>query len=89
MKNIGKIVANPSSHFKTPHDVVIDEKLSREEKIKILHSWEYDARELEVAEEESMISHKPDLLRRVKKALYELNVACDPDDKPPTKQGAE
>jgi len=89
MKNIAKVIRDPSSAFETPHDVVLDKNLNREQKIQILRSWEYDARELEVAEEESMISNQPDLLRRVKKALSELDASGDPDDAPPTKQGGK
>ena len=42
---------DPTMVFKDPTDVIADENLSRDQKIEILRRWEYDARELEVAEE--------------------------------------
>jgi hypothetical protein len=54
MVDVEKALLDPGLVFKTPDDVVISNELSREQKITILRRWEYDARELEVAEEEGM-----------------------------------
>ena len=54
MTNIDKALLDPTSVYRKPMDVVKDDTLTREEKIKVLHRWEYDARELQVAEEENM-----------------------------------
>jgi len=61
--------------------------LTKLQKIKILRQWEYDARELEVAEEESMIGSNSHLLDQVQKALMELGENLDPNHSSPNKQG--
>ncbi len=49
-----QIISDPSSNYQFPQDVLLDERLSREQKIAILKQWAFDERELEVAEEENM-----------------------------------
>jgi hypothetical protein len=51
-----KALLDPASAFTSPEQVLTSAELSREQKIEILHRWEYDARQLEVAEEENMLS---------------------------------
>lgn len=87
------VISNPAATFKRPEDVCDDSRLSRAEKIKVLQRWEYDAREMEVAEEENMASGTTDkvTLADVLAALNELGVTADgseaADKKAPTKQG--
>jgi len=85
--NIEKALLDPTSVFARPADVLDDPSLSREEKIRILRRWEYDARELEVAEEENMGGGPPDQLGPVLEALHRLEASNDPEHTPPTKQG--
>ena len=88
--NIEQALLDPSSTFNHPNDVLTS-SLSHEDKIKILHRWEYDARELEVAAEENMSPEDhPDhnLLQDIHNALIKLGVNTD-EDSPPTKQGGE
>lgn len=91
MDNLEKAKQDPSSQFKSPHDVVTDKVLSREQKIDILRRWSYDAREIAVAEEENMIAQGNDkhhiLLEQIQKCLLELGVSSDDEGTPPTKQG--
>ena len=49
-------------------------ELSREQKIEILNRWEYDAPELQVAEEENMLfnSDQPDILDEIVHCLHAL-----------------
>jgi hypothetical protein len=54
MIDVEKALLDHGLVFKTPDEVVNSDELSRELKIKILRRWEYDVRELEVAEEEGM-----------------------------------
>jgi hypothetical protein len=54
MVDVEKALVDPALVFKTPEEVLADSELSREQKIKILRRWEYDVRELQVAEEEGM-----------------------------------
>lgn len=85
--DLDKAMLDPTSVFGTPEDVVRQPNLSREEKISVLKRWEYDARELQVADEENMGGGPPDLLDRVLGVLRELDAAGQPSAVPPTKQG--
>ena len=70
-----------------PNEVLADRNLSREEKIKILEQMEYDALELQVAEEENMPGGPPDLLVAIKNALRGIRDAGAVTASGPTKQG--
>ncbi len=86
MIDVKQAMLNPTSVFKDPTDVVADENLSRDQKIEILHRWEYDARELEVAEDEAgMAVRRPEMFDRVVQALRMLDVDRDTESTPPTK----
>ena len=85
--DIEKAMFDPTSVFACPDDVFCEKSLTREQKIKILRSWEYDARELEVAEEENMGGGPPDRLGDILKVLYRLEAEVDLEHSPPTKQG--
>jgi hypothetical protein len=73
--------------FKTPQELLENTELSREQKIEILRRWEYDVRQLQVAEEESMEGPQPVTLPDVLQALRAIGAATDPDRSAPTKQG--
>ena len=84
--DVKKAMLNPTSVFKGPEDVVADDDLTRDQKIEILRRWEYDARELEVAEEEAgMAVLSPDMFDRVVQALHTLGAERDTEHTPPTK----
>jgi len=87
--NIEQAMLDPASVFKSPDDVCEEASLTREQKIKILRRWEYDARELEVCEEENMGGGPPDVLDKVLAALHKLDAEVDVKHSPPTKQGGE
>ena len=87
--DIEKAMLDPDSIFASPDDVFGEQSLTREQKIKILRRWEYDARELEVAEEENMGGGPPDKLDEILKVLHRLDAEVDIDHSPPTKQGGE
>jgi hypothetical protein len=63
------VLKNPASAFRTPEAILESEDLTLEQKVKVLRQWEYDARELEVAEEENMGGGPPDMLSRILSAL--------------------
>lgn len=68
-----KIMSDPSAGYKGPEDVVVDERLSREQKIAVLNQWAYDEREIEVAEEENMRSDaRSTRLRQVLLVLHKF-----------------
>ena len=82
-----KAIQNPGSEFTCPEDVLNQQNITREQKIKILRRWEYDARELEVAEEENMGGGPPSMLSDILAALHRLDSEIDTEHSPPTKQG--
>ena len=87
MVDIDKALVDPALVFKAPEEVVADNELSREQKIKILQRWEYDVRELQVAEEEGMEGPQPVMLDVVLRALRALGAPADTERSAPTKQG--
>ena len=78
---------DPARAFDDPEAVLSRDDLSPAQKIEILRRWEYDARELEVAEEEGMTGPKDGLLARIHAALASLGAPADLEHEPPTKQG--
>ena len=86
MIDVKQAMLDPTSVFKDPTEVVSDENLSRDQKIEILRRWQYDAHQLEVAEEEAgMAVRRPDMFDRVLQALHTLGVELDTEHTPPTK----
>jgi len=74
MIDIEKLILNPGKHFKDPEEVLKLKSLNTDQKIKILKSWEYDSRQLQVAEEENMQGPDDNVLNKVLNALRELGV---------------
>ena len=87
MADIEKALLNPSSVFSTPEEVLEAKDLSRDQKIEILRSWEYDARQLQVAEEENMVGPRINMLDRILNALRRLDAELNLDKSAPTKNG--
>lgn len=87
MTDIKKAKLDPTAVYKSPGEVLEDNTLSREDKIEILRVWEYDAREIEVAEEENMPSSNSKMLDEVLSALKQLNARRDQKKSAPNKQG--
>ena len=86
MIDVKMAMLDPPMVFKVTKDVVANVELTRDQKIEILRSWEYDARQLEVAEEEAgMAVRQPDMFDRVVQALHMLDVDRDTEHTPPTK----
>lgn len=77
---------DPATAFRTPEALLARAEIGEDDKIELLRRWEYDARELEVEEEESMPPHDDDLLARIHAALSSLGVTLDLESGPPTKQ---
>ena len=87
MVDVEKALLDPGLIFKTPDEVLAEKDLSPEQKIKILQKWEYDVRELQVAEEEGMKGPQPVGLGDVLRALRSLGAPADTERSAPTKQG--
>ena len=87
MIDVEKALVDPGLVFKTPEEVVANDELSREQKIRILHRWEFDVRELQVAAEEGMGGPQPVRLDAVLRALKSLGASADMERSAPTKHG--
>ncbi len=78
MIDVIKAMLDPTMVFEDPMNVVANVELTRDQKIEILRRWEYDARQLEVAEEEAgMAVRRPEMFDRVLQALHTLGVERD------------
>ncbi len=83
--------ANPTRYYRRPVEVLRDRRLSQREKLAILEAWELEARELDVATEESMAGGEQSMLQEVVQARAELGDVIEPEEDDggaPTKHGA-
>lgn len=85
--DVDKAALSPTSVFHTPMDVVLEESLSREDKLRILREWEFDARELCVAEDENMAGGEEQPLDGVLAAIQALTGEVPEGGSAPTLQG--
>ncbi len=86
MIDVKTAMLDPTMVFEDPMDVVANDELTRDQKIEILRRWEYDARQLEVAEEEAgMAVRRPEMFDLVLQAMHTLGVERDIEHTPPTK----
>lgn len=74
---LDRALFDPASVFANPEAVVDHPDLSMQQKVAVLRSWQYDAAEVEVAEEEGMRGPGSDLLQRIILALARLNHGRD------------
>jgi CBS domain-containing protein len=79
---------DPASVFGSPEEVEHDDTLSKEEKLAILGSWEEDAHELAVAEDENMSGGEPSRLEEVVAARARLTGTAEPASAEPGKGAA-
>ncbi|HXR91773.1 MAG TPA: hypothetical protein VN750_15990 [Steroidobacteraceae bacterium] len=84
--DLKRAMIDPASLFRSPDEVIGNEKLSRENKIEILYSWAYDTAELAVAEEEGMGGGESADMSAVLRALDRIT-RIEPHSSAPTKQG--
>jgi hypothetical protein len=87
MIDVEKALLDPGLVFKTPAEVLANNELTRAQKIEILRRWEYDVRELQVADEEGMEGPEPVTLDAVLDALRTLGAPENTENSGPTKQG--
>jgi hypothetical protein len=60
------IIKDPARIFSSPLDVARDGDLSEEEKIQILHAWDFDAHEIDDA--------GPEVLRQIREAMRQVGM---------------
>ena len=87
MTDIKRALLDPTDVFRTPQEVLDVQDLTRQQKIEILRRWEYDVRELQVAEEENMLGPPGVGLDEVLQALHALGAGVDTEHSAPTKEG--
>jgi hypothetical protein len=88
MINLKHALTDPSRVFNTPQDVLLDNDLTRSQKIDILNRWASEIRDIEVAEEENMQGNNYlDILETILSSLRTLDATVDLEHTPPTKQG--
>ncbi len=81
-----KALLDPSQVFESPGALAGTTSIDRETRIEILRRWEYDAREIQVEEEEAPgTTSTSNLLNEVLDALHQLGAQPEPDQGPPTK----
>ena len=85
--NYEQALLDPANFFSSPEAIFREASLTRLQKLQLLQRWEYDARELEVAEEENMGGGPPSRLREISRLRQRLEDPIDLDHAPPTKQG--
>jgi hypothetical protein len=73
MIDLRKALLDPTVVYENPIEVVDDASLTREQKIEILRSWEYDARA------------RPEMFDLVINALRTIGAKRDTEHTPPTK----
>lgn len=86
--DLDKALLDPAAVFAAPGDVVAHNGLTRAQKIEILRRWEYDANELDVAEEEGMGGGEKPRLRQIMLALEQLGVDLSERSGPSKQHGA-
>jgi len=70
--SIEVIIKDPVKYYRAPRDVVADNRLTHQEKRRILESWALDAQLIAVADQENMSGPKRPGLHEAKLALLEL-----------------
>ncbi len=80
-------MGEPHAAFAVPEHILWNRDLTTIEKIELLREWEYDERQIAVAQEEGMSGPEPELLGRILRGLDALTGGLDLDHSPPTKQG--
>jgi len=71
-EQVESAISDPTRHYARPMDVVHDDSLEAEEKLKILESWKKDAELLSTAQDENMSGGERPQLQDVSLALTEL-----------------
>lgn len=85
MLNIEKAIKNPTEVFADPLEIVESDEITREEKIKILKSWRYDAKQMSVATEENMLGKNSEMFSKILGTLKLLGVSNADESSQPTK----
>jgi len=92
MININNAMLSPEREFSSPEEIVVNNQLTKAQKVDLLHRWAYDELELCVAEEENMSPQQSledhRVLDEIIEALHKLGEELKLDEDIPTKSGA-
>jgi hypothetical protein len=69
---VSDAISDPTKEYRKPIDVVRDNELDADEKLRILESWKKDAELLSVAQDENMAGGERPQLQDVMLAIQEL-----------------
>ena len=73
MTDFDKAILDPAAVFHVPRNVLDTSDLTTGQKIEILHRWEFDTREMEVADDEGMpCTQEVDMLDEILNCLKQL-----------------
>jgi hypothetical protein len=87
-QEIEKALLDPAQVFESPKALAGSASIDKDTRIEILRRWEYDAREIQVEEDEAPnTTSTSNLLDEVLDALHQLGAHPKLDKGPPTKQG--
>ena len=78
LEQVESAISDPTRHYARPMDVVHDDSLDAEEKLKILESWKKDAELLSTAQDENMSGGERAQVQDVSLALTELDRVDSP-----------
>ena len=79
MKKLKQALINPTAVFAKPNEVVFNPALSRKQKIDVLRRWEYDARMLQMGNQESKFDESEEILAEILESLHQLDYWPDLD----------
>jgi hypothetical protein len=79
MKKFEQALVNPASVFAKPNEVVSTPAFSRKQKIDVLRRWEYDARMLQMGDQEGKVDECEELLAEILESLHQLDYWPDLD----------
>ncbi len=79
-KDYDRALLAPEEVFESPMDVVNTDSMTPEQKLKVLQHWEANARDLQVATEESMTGPGRPHLGEVRRAINKLCETVDIDE---------
>ena len=72
MATVDEKLMNPAKYYASPADVVVDDMLSQEEKVRVLSAWRLDAERLSESSNEGMTGGEKPRLREVALAQHSL-----------------
>jgi hypothetical protein len=88
MINLKQALVDPASVFSSPQAVLLNQELTRDQRVIILKRWESDIREIMVAAEENMRGKDViNTFTAIRNALHTLDAKINLEDRPPTKAG--